>query len=478
MTEWVPRRQALRWVLAAVVMVAVTVMMVVYRGAFDQVHVVLVYLLVVLFASASSGRALGITVACAGFFLIDYYFQPPYGEVTVGKPLDWLALFAFLITALVSTNLLARARSEAQEARRRTIEVESLARLGSETLSAGRAEDAPVRIAETIKTALGMSECSITATTDSVTPVWSSTPDGSVREIVIPLMVQNRVVGALRLANAAPVPLDAAHKRFLDAIAYYAALALDRVRLVAEAERAEALREADRLKDIVLASVSHDLRTPLTTIKALAQSEALQGSEGAAAIEEQADRLTRLVSDLLDLSRLKSGGFSATPELNTAEDLIGAAVRQTRGLFDGRPVRAVIDLASPALVGYFDFAQSLRVLGNFLENAARYSPPSESVELAARRERDALVFSVSDRGPGVPDADRGRIFEPFYRSASSAPDAAARAGLGLSIARTLAQIQGGSVAYAPRPGGGAIFELRLPASELRADALETVEQTV
>jgi two-component system sensor histidine kinase KdpD len=147
MIEWVPRRQALRWVLAAVVMTAVTAMMAVYRGAFDQVHVVLVYLLVVLFASASSGRALGITVACAGFVLIDYYFQPPYGEVTVGKPLDWLALFAFLITALVSTNLLARARSEAEEARRRTIEVESLARLGSETLSAGRAEEAPVRIA-------------------------------------------------------------------------------------------------------------------------------------------------------------------------------------------------------------------------------------------------------------------------------------------------------------------------------------------
>ena len=473
-----PRRQALRWVLAALVMAAVTATMVLYRGAFDQVHVVLVYLLIVLFASASSGRALGITVACAGFVLIDYYFQPPYAQVSVGKPLDWLALFAFLITALVSTNLLTRARSEAEEARRRTVEVESLARLGSETLSAGRAEEAPERIAAIIETALGMSECSITATTGPVTPVWSSTADGSVREIVIPLKVQDRVVGALRLANGTPVPLDAAHKRFLDAIAYYAALALDRVRLVAEAERAEALREADRLKDIVLASVSHDLRTPLTTIKALAQSEALQGSDGAAAIEEQADRLTRLVSDLLDLSRLKSGGFSATPELNTAEDLIGAAVRQTRGLFSGRPVRAVIDLASPALVGYFDFAQSLRVLGNFLENAARYAPPSESVELAARRDGDALVFSVSDRGPGVPEADRARIFEPFYRSATSAPDAAARAGLGLSIARTLAEIQGGTVSYTPRPGGGAIFELRLPASELRADALEPAENAV
>ena len=472
------RRQVLTWGLAVVVTTAVTAMMIRFRGDFDQVHVVLMYLLIVLFASASSGRALGITLACAGFVLIDYYFQPPYGEVAVGKPLDWLALIAFLVTALVSTNLLARARTEAEEARRRTVEVESLAKLGSETLSAGRAEDAPTRIAEIIKSALGMSECSITAETGRVEPLWTTTADGHVRDIVIPLTVQDRPVGALRLANAMPVALDAAHKRFLDAIAYYAALALDRVRLVAEAERAEALREADRLKNIVLASVSHDLRTPLTTIKALAQSEALQGSEGAAAIEEQADRLTRLVSDLLDLSRLKSGGFSATPELNTAEDLIGAAVRQTRGLFNGRPVRAVIDLDSPALVGFFDFAQSLRVLGNFLENAARYSPPSDAVELAARREGDELVFSVSDRGPGVRDSDRGRIFEPFYRSADSAPDAAARAGLGLSIARTLAQIQGGSVSYAPRPGGGAVFELRLPASELRADALEPVEETV
>src|SRR4029077_13689596 len=126
-----------------------------------------------------------------------------------------------------------------------------------------------------------------------------------------------------------PVHLDAGQRRFLDAIAYYAALALDRVRLVAEAERAEALREADRLKDIVLASVSHDLRTPLTTIKALAQSEALQGSENAAAIEEQADRLTRLVSDLLDLSRLKSGGFSIVTGLNNAGGVICGAVTPT-----------------------------------------------------------------------------------------------------------------------------------------------------
>jgi len=292
-----------------------------------------------------------------------------------------------------------------------------------------------------------------------------------VQKILIPLSVQGRVVGLMTVANDTPIQLDPAQRRFLDAIAYYAALAADRVRLVAEAEHAEALREADRLKDIVLASVSHDLRTPLTTIKALAQSEALQGNSAAAAIEEQADRLTRLVSDLLDLSRLKGGGFAATPEINTAEDLIGAAVRQTRGLFGDRPLRTVIDLDSPALVGNFDFSQSLRVLCNLLENAARYSPAAQPIELGARREGPELVFTVADRGPGVREEDVSRIFEPFYRARNSAPDAG-RAGLGLSIARTLAELQGGSVTYSARPGGGAIFALRLPAAELRFDALE------
>ncbi|MFI5230220.1 MAG: ATP-binding protein, partial [Gemmatimonadales bacterium] len=445
--------------------------------ALDQVHVVLVYLLIILGASASAGRLVGISLACAGFVLIDYFFQPPYGEFGVGKPIDWLALTAFLVTALVSTQLLARAQAEAEEARRRAVEVASLARLGSETLSAGRAEDALARIAGVIRSTLGMAECTIvplaegdTSAAVTLRPTGIAVA-GAVQKLVIPLSVQERVVGTLHLENATPVQLDLAQRRFLDAITYYAALAIDRVRLVAEAEHAEALREADRLKDIVLASVSHDLRTPLTTIKALAQSEAMQGNDAGAAIEEQADRLTRMVSDLLDLSRLKGGGFAAAPELNTAEDLIGAAVRQTRGLFGGRPLRTVIDLESPALVGQFDFSQSLRVLVNLLENASRYSPPAEPIELGARRDGDALLFTVVDRGPGVAEADVTRIFEPFFRARNAPPDAG-RAGLGLSIARTLAEIQGGTLTYAPRRGGGSVFALRLPAREVGAEALE------
>jgi two-component system, OmpR family, sensor histidine kinase KdpD len=178
-----------------------------------------------------------------------------------------------------------------------------------------------------------------------------------------------------------------------------------------------------------------------------------------------------LVSDLLDLSRMKGGGFAAVPELNTAEDLIGAAVRQTRGLFGERQLRTVIDLDSPALVGHFDFSQSLRIVCNLLENAARYSPPTQPIELAAKRDGARLVFTVSDRGPGVPEEDLARIFEPFFRAKNAAPDAG-RAGLGLSIARTLAELQGGSVTYTPRPGGGSVFALHLPATELRLEALE------
>jgi Osmosensitive K+ channel histidine kinase len=513
----VRRRDLTSWVVWIALMAVVTVVLAQMRDNIDQVHVVLVYLLVILGASTSGGRLLAIPLACVGFLLIDYYFQPPYGRIGDGKPLDFVALTAFLVTAIVANDLLVRAQTEADEADRRAVEIASLARLGSETLSAGRAEDALARIAEVIRTTLGVAECSVIAwdrehgfgapTRDSGSatsaidePVLLRAleqpgpslvgPSGAViratfgdqrlkfarkpaevQKILFPLAVQGRVVGILTVANTIVVELDPSQRRFLDAISYYAALAVDRVRLVAEAEHAEALREADRLKDIVLASVSHDLRTPLTTIKALAQSEAMQGNRSAEAIEEQADRLSRLVSDLLDLSRLKGGGFAATPELNTADDLIGAAVRQTQGLFASRTLRTIIDLSSPTLVGHFDFSQSLRVLCNLLENAVRYSPASQPIELAARREEGMLVFAVSDRGPGVAEEDVTRIFEPFYRAKTAAPDTG-RAGLGLSIARTLAEIQGGTLRYAPRPGGGSIFSLHLPATELRPDALD------
>lgn len=363
------RRQIWSWIGWFAALYVVTLILFAAKEGPDQAHVVLAYLLLVLGGSTTGGRALGFALVAASVLLIDYYFQPPYDTFSVAKSPDWVVLIAFLAVASVTTQLLARARAEAAEARSRAEEV--------------------------------------------------------------------------------------------------AALAVERVALVAEAEHAKALRETDRLRDVLMASLSHDLRTPLTAIKAMANQAAQRGDPNAPAIEAQTDLLTRLVGDLLDWSRIKTGAFPVDADINTAEDLIGAAVRQFVG---AGPVAIVtnVDLDQPALIGRFDFVLSLRILTNLIENAIRYSPGSEPVELSASLDGEVLTFRVADRGLGIPVAERERIFEPFYRPANAPPDAG-RAGLGLSIAQRLAEIQGGRVEYQPRPGGGSMFLLGLPAADIEPE---------
>jgi K+-sensing histidine kinase KdpD len=343
----VPQTRVWIWLGWVAVFAAVTALLRTLRDGADTVPAVLVYLLVILGGSVGGGRSLGFTLTLAGFFCIDFFFQAPYDTLSVGKPLDWFVLLAFLTTAAVTTQLVTAERARAAEAASRADEVASLGG--------------------------------------------------------------------------------------------------------------------------VLAAVSHDLRTPLTTITALAQASAARGDENARAIEEEANRLARLVADLLDLSRLRGGALPVHLELNTAEDLMGAAVRQTAGLFTDRLLETRLDLTEPALVGRFDFVQSLRILTNLLGNAAHHTPSASPVELSVRREGATLVFAVADRGPGVPPAERDRIFQPFYRP-SGAPVDGGGAGLGLAIARRLAELQGGSIDYAPRAGGGSVFTLRLPAGELATKA--------
>jgi K+-sensing histidine kinase KdpD len=351
------------WVACLAAFAVLTVGMARARPDIREAHVALAYLLLVLVGSVSGGRPLGFTIAGLGFVAIDYWFQLPYDTLTVAKPLDWLVLLAFLATAIVTTQLLARARARELDARRHAEQV---------------------------------------------------------------------------------------------------------VRLAREVEHAAALRDADRFKDALLASVSHDFRTPLTTIRALADglgrvvAPAPDIRASAAVITEQADRLMHLVENVLDFSRIRGGVLPVTIELNTAEDLIGAATRQAQGVLAGRQLDVEIDWSVPVLTGHFDFAHALRALGNLLENAAKYSPPGTPINIAIRRDGDSLAFAVADRGPGVTAAERGRIFDAFYRPAGIPPDAGG-AGLGLAIARQLAEIQGGAVEYASREGGGSVFTLRLPA---------------
>jgi two-component system sensor histidine kinase KdpD len=300
--------------------------------------------------------------------------------------------------------------------------------------------------------------------------VETARPDRSdeVRALWIPLAVRNETVGVLRVRTPGDLRLTLDQARFLDALAYYVALGVERRRLVAEAERAEAERRVEALRSALLTAVSHDLRTPLTTIKALAHEIADGGpADRARVIEEESDRLDALVGDLLDLSRIQSGAIGLSAEVNTADDLVGASLRRADAVLRAHTVE--IDMSSDGLlVGRFDLTNALRALVNLLENAAKYSPPGSPITIRARRRDDRLLISVLDRGPGVPAEERGRIFEPFYRPAGTPPDVRGT-GLGLSIARGLAVAQGGGVEFEPRPGGGSVFTLQLPSAELGSD---------
>lgn len=511
----------------------VTAAMLSVRASLDKAHIALGYLLVVLGAGASTGRRIGISLSVVAFVCFNFFFLPPYHSLVVAQPLDWIVLVAFLATGIVAAQLLARARADAALARQRSTEVDRLSAVGAEALNAGRAEDALTSIADVMRKTLHVSRGEVfvptrpggvalvasagaaSATHDVVEATgpyalrmgglqlveWVAGSgrsalermDGGVRvsteggdasdllgldangarALLLPLRVRDRTVGVLRLAGEEPISIDRGQARFLVALSYYAALGVERLRLEQEAGHAQALREADELKNALLASVSHDLRTPLTTIKALAHDLRMEGHERAATIEDEADRLNRFVADLLDLSRLNAGSFTVTPEVNTVEDLFGAALRRVSGTLRERGLRVEADAGEPLLVGRFDFVHSLRIVVNLIENAAKFSPDGATIELGAAREGDELRIAVADRGPGVPAGEEERIFEPFYRPGGKFDSGGA--GLGLSIARRMAEAQGGTVRYEPRAGGGSVFILRLPATTVGETSAEGVE---
>ena len=531
-----------KWVFWLGAVSGLTAIMLPVRASLDKAHLAFVYLLLVLGASARAGRSIGLTVSVLGFFAFNFFFVPPYHTLVVADPRDWIVLAAFLLTSATAAQLLARASAEATAASERADEVDRLSTVGAEALNAGRAEEALAAIATVIRDTLRVERCemyergpdqglmrlasvspapAVSADEDpgfprSTTAVAGIDPDGQelvewvanhgrvaveqedgrarratggsiatdaegilaqpVRAVLVPLRVSDRIVGVLRLASARPWMLDPPRRRVLGALSYYAALGVERVRLVAEGEHADALRHTDELKNALLASVSHDLRTPLTTIKALAHDIRCEGDGRAAIIEEEADRLNRLVGDLLDLSRLAAGGLGLTPDVTAVEDLLGAALQQVSGAPGGRDIVVLVDPAEPLLLGRFDFVHSLRMLVNVIENALKHAPQSP-VEVSARLAGQAVEIIVADRGPGVEPSERERIFEPFYRPQSSAGRAAG-AGLGLSIARSFAEAQDGSLRYEPRDDGGSRFVITLPAAGVSDGEGSGLEQSL
>ncbi len=487
-----------RWVIWGAVLALVTLLMLGFRDHLDKAHVTLVYLLVVLAGTASGGRRLGLALAGTAFLLFDWFFLLPYYTLSLTNPLDWLVLIAFFVVSAVVAQMLHSRQVEATAARQRAAEVDRFAALGAETLNVARADQALAAIAEVIRATLELEVCRIHTTpagvglaapADSLV-AWAAQngavairqSDGTIRitdsaeppvdrleaacGVFLPLQVRGRTVGVLELERHPAVALAPAQSRFLSALAHYAALAVERARLEAEAGHVEALREADRLKDALLASVSHDLRTPLTTIKALAHDIAAT-DDRATVIEEEADRLNRMVASLLDLTLLKGGTLALRLEINAVDDLVAALIQRVSGALGGRELRVRLEDGGTLLVGRFDFGQALRILVNLVENAHKYASSDNGLDLTVRRTGGQIELALADRGPGVPPEESSRIFEPFYRPPGTPPDVGG-AGLGLAISRQLARAQGGDLLYTPRPNGGSVFTLTLPAEDLPA----------
>ncbi|MBI3789264.1 MAG: PAS domain-containing sensor histidine kinase [Gemmatimonadetes bacterium] len=271
------------------------------------------------------------------------------------------------------------------------------------------------------------------------------------------------IVGFLAVALLASQLVSAARRRAEEArqrAREVELLAAERIRLIEEVEHARALQEAARAKDALLASVSHDLRTPLTTIITLAEQGRMRGEASGQGIEREARRLSHLVENVLEFSRIAAGAWPARLEATAAEEVLGSVERDVRHRLANHVLVVRVNGDDPLLSGWLDEALAVRVLSNLVENAIKYSPEGSTIRLEAAPEGEELVFSVSDEGPGIAKEDQQRVFEPFVRAQSVAPDVGG-VGLGLAIARALAELQQGTLTVESRPGAGTRMLLRV-----------------
>jgi two-component system sensor histidine kinase KdpD len=411
------------------------------------------YLFAVLTIAVWYGLAWAFVVSVASMLAFNWFHLPPVHTFTLADSQNWFALAVYLATAVVVSDLAARARRRAAAAEQRERESALLAELATELLRGRDLDEELGEVASRTAAVLGVDSAQIELGVPRRPP-----PDSS----PLPLEAAGRAVGTLYVP-AGSDPNVAARHRFLPALAALLAVAVDRDRLEREALEAETLRRSDLVKTALLRAVSHDLRSPLTGVRTAVgalRNPSLRLSEQDRAelletIEVDSERLARLVSDLLDLSRLEAGGAPAEPEVWSLDDLVREAV-------DGVNARDRVDVVGTALVNV-DAAQVQRAIANLIENALRYSPTSSPIVVRINATRSEAIVRVVDHGPGLAEDELEKVFEPFYRHDG---DARSGAGLGLAIARGFAAANGGRVWAESRPGQGATFALALPVVEL------------
>ena len=512
-------------------------------------NISLAYLLIVLALASTRGLYAAVLSALVAFSSFDYFLVPPLYTFTIGRFEEWLALFVFLATAIITGQLASAMRLRAEQASRQARETRILYELVRATNSEEDLEQQLSIVAHAIVdvfSSWGIRDCAILLpdahgklilqasalqadqqakllSDEEATASWVMTQDQAVelhdvslapqlstssapRAIVrstaaihpmrrymrmIPLKMGQKVVGVVRLLIEDDPRLFTREKslgidrdRSNPATTFFwtfldqAASVIERARLRRESLQIELLKRTDALRAALLSSVSHDLRTPLSSIKAAASSllqEDVQWDDEARrsfalAIEHEADRLNRLVGNLLDMSRIEGGALKPEKEWYPVDELIHDVLDHMQPVLQGRTVGTHLPDDLPPVE--LDYLQMDQVLTNLIENAVRYTPPESPIEVSAQIDGEQMVISISDRGPGIPQADKERIFDKFYRVLATQRNAVSvpGSGLGLAVSKGLVEAHGGHIWVEDRPGGGSIFRFTLPVG--KAEGIE------
>jgi two-component system, OmpR family, sensor histidine kinase KdpD len=405
------------------------------------------YLFAVLPVAVFWGVAYALAVSVASMLTFNFFFLPPLYTFTLADSRNWFALTVFVVTALVVSELAARSRRQARESA-------LLAEIATSLLERGEVSGELERIASETARALGVESARI--------EVGAERPSARDAQSY-PLEAGGKRVGTIYLERPRRWTA-AARRRLLPALASLLGVAIDRERLAQEAVEAEALRQSDAMKTALLRAVSHDLRSPLMAIQTAASSLAHEGlvlddgdrAELLATVLDEAIRLDRLVSNLLDVSRLQAGAAEPRSELTAVDDLVVQAL----GELGEAGANVVVSFPDDSPAVRVDPHQIQRVIVNVLENAVKYSPPSEPIRVQVQTTGSEVLIRVVDHGPGITAAERDRIFEPFQRG--SHDGVAHGAGLGLAIARGFAEANSGRLWTESWQGQGATFVLALP----------------
>jgi two-component system sensor histidine kinase KdpD len=481
-------RRSLGYGIAVLGTAAATLALLAVRPDVSKTNVVLSFLLVVVAAAATGGLGPGAVAAVLGFLAFDVLFLPPYRTLLVSDRQDYLSLAVYLLTAFVVSYLVGALERRRVQAERREQETRTLYELSTSLVAHGSLDDTLSSVVRTVRSLFNLAGCAIAlpdgdgvriAASDGeippdlermLAPMTGTGLGGRLQPgqaLTVPLRAGAEPVGALVVVAGGPdsPSFGEAERRLLATFANQAALAVEQGRQEDERARTRTLEELDRLRTALLNSVSHDLRTPLASIKASASSlldhevhwSDQQRDEFLLTIDQEADRLTRLVHNLLDMSRIEANALDPRMEETSLAEIAGLVVHRVRPRASQRIDVRVPESIPPVLA---DPVLLEQVLSNLLDNAIRYADGS-SIAVVARELDQSVELRMIDHGPGIPEPERERVFDQFYRlkGGGKRPEGT---GMGLSICRGIVAALHGRLRVETTPGGGATFILTLP----------------